>query len=195
MSTPFVGGFRTGAGETRRCEMITSEKATYPHAITDSFEAVALPCRTAYMILVLPAAGKSIHELERELAESPEALDAVLKDEFGQVTMPTFHIVAENKLRPMLEEMGLLRVFRDLEDLIRIPKSHLTEVEQAIDFQADQEGIRASAETITAAIYGGITFGEPFKMRIDRPFLFFVRDNNANALLFLGAVMDPSQNR
>jgi len=30
-------------------------------------------------------------------------------------------------------------------------------------------------------------------MKIDRPFLFLIRDKNTNALLFLGAVMDPTQ--
>jgi serpin B len=193
MSTPFTGEFRTAAGETRQVEMITSELAEYPHAITASFEAVVLPCQSAYMIAVLPAPGKDIHALERELAGSPETLDSVLNKEPGEVTMPTFHIVFAKNLRPQLEQMGIQRVFSDLGDLIRIPKSHLTEVAQTIDFQADQEGIRASAETVTGAIYGGIMAAKPFKMRIDRPFLFFVHDYNANALLFLGAVMDPTR--
>ncbi len=79
--------------------------------------------------------------------------------------------------------------------MIRIPGSFLTEVAQEIDLQVDKEGIRASAETVAGAFYGGIMSGTPFKMQIDRPFLFLVRDNNTNALLFMGAVMDPTQNR
>jgi len=33
----------------------------------------------------------------------------------------------------------------------------------------------------------------PFHMVVNRPFLFFVRDNVTNSLLFAGAVMDPSK--
>jgi len=63
--------------------MITSEVGNYSHAVTDSFEAVVLPCNSAYMVAVLPAPGKDIHELERHLANSPETLDAALKRRRG----------------------------------------------------------------------------------------------------------------
>ena len=36
---------------------------------------------------------------------------------------------------------------------------------------------------------GGVT--DTFHMRLDRPFVFFVRDSTTNALLFAGAVVDP----
>jgi Serpin (serine protease inhibitor) len=193
LSKAFTGDFRTASGETRHVEMITSTLAGYAHATTDSFEAVVLPCQSAHMIVVLPGPGKDIHELERELAKSPNALDVAWKNEPGLITMPPFHIVSEHNLRPKLEEMGIVLPFRNLGNLIRIPKSHLADVAQSIDFQADREGIRASAETVTTAIYSGMMGGQPFQMSLDRPFLFFVRDNNANALLFLGAVMDPGQ--
>ncbi|MGO9096919.1 MAG: serpin family protein [Bryobacteraceae bacterium] len=194
MSKPFTGEFRMEGGGKRQVEMITSELERYFHAATDSFEAVVLPCNRAYMVAVLPAPGKDIHELERDLANSPETLDAALKRQTGIVTMPTFHIVSEGDLRPPLEEMGIRQVFRDLGPLATIPGSHLTEVAQKIDVQVDKEGIRASAETVAGGVAGGIMEGTGFKMKIDRPFLFLIRDKNTNALLFLGAVMDPTQN-
>jgi len=192
LNRPFTGEFRTASGDSRKVEMITSELTQYPHAKTDSFEAVILPCRSAYLIAVVPAIGKDIHELERELANSPEALDEALKPEIGIVTMPTFHIVSDKNLRPKFEELGVRKAFQDLGYMMTIPKSHLTEVAQRIDIQVDTSGIRADAETVTGAVYGGIMAGEPFRMKIDRPFLFLIRDRNVNALLFLGAVMDPS---
>jgi serine protease inhibitor len=195
MSKPFTGEFRTAGGDKRPVEMITSELSQYPHVVTDSFEAVVLPCNSAYMVAVLPAPGKDLHELERDLADSPETLDTVLKKQTGIVTMPTFHIVSEGDLKPLLQDMGIRQVFQDLGPLVTIPRSHLTEVVQKIDLQVDKEGIRASAETVAGAVYGGIMMGTPFRMRIDRPFLFLVRDNNTNALLFMGVVMDPTQNR
>jgi serpin B len=195
MSKPFTGEFRTAGGDKRQVEMITCEVSNYFHAVTDSFEAVVLPCNSAYMVAVLPAPGKDIHELERDLANSPETLDAALKKEIGIVTMPTFHFVSEGDLRPQIEQMGIRQVFQDLGPLVTIPGSHLTEVEQKVDLQVDKEGIRASAETVAGVVYRGIMEGTGFKMKIDRPFLFLIRDKNTNALLFLGAVMDPSQNR
>jgi len=194
MNPPFTGEFRTARGEKRQVEMNTSELSQYPHAMTNSFEAVVLPCQSAYMVAVLPAPGKDILELEKDLADSPETLDAVLEKQAGLVTMPTFHIGSERDLRPQLEEMGIRQVFEDLAGMVRFPKSHLREVAQKIDLRIDHEGIRANAETVAGAVYGGVMSGTPFKMQIDRPFLFLVRDYNTNALLFMGVVMDPSQN-
>ena len=84
-------------------------------------------------------------------------------------------------------------MFDDLGNVITIPGSSLTQVKQRIDIQVDDSGIRADAETVVGGIYGGLIAGEPFRMKLDRPFLFLVRDLNSNALLFLGAVMDPAQ--
>lgn len=38
---------------------------------------------------------------------------------------------------------------------------------------------------------GGIN-AHPFIMKIDRPFIFMVRDNVTNAVLFSGVVMNPA---
>ena len=86
-------------------------------------------------------------------------------------------------------------MFEDLGPIINIPKSHLTGVSQSIDIEVNREGIRASAETVSGIVYGGIaTVPNPFHLQLNRPFLFFIRERYTNALLFLGAVMDPSQN-
>jgi serine protease inhibitor len=195
MSEPFQGEFRTASGEQKRTEMLTSELSGYPYAKTDTFEAVALPCGRGYMLAVLPALGKHMQELERELAENPETLDAALMRQVGRVTIPTFRIRFETDYRKQLQDMGIEQVFKDLGLIVRVPKSHLTQVAQKTDFQVDREGIHADAETIVGAVYGGIRIGkDPFHVELNRPFLFFVRDHATNTLLFLGALMDPTQN-
>ena len=47
---------------------------------------------------------------------------------------------------------------------------------------------------VGGAIYGGVMGGvpQPFSMKPNRPFIFFVRESYSNALLFSGVVMDPS---
>jgi len=194
MSTPFHEEFVDSKGAKRQVEMLTSELSVYPHARTDRFEAVVLPANSAYMVAILPAPGVNILDLERELAISPETLDATLKREIGIVTMPTFRIKFEKNLRAELERMGVRRVFEDLGPLFTVPNSHLTEVEQNIEIQVDKDGIHADAETVAGVVYGGIGVGAtPFHMRINHPFIFLIRENNTDALLFLGAVMDPSE--
>jgi serpin B len=95
----------------------------------------------------------------------------------------------------VIKDMGIRKVFRDLTAIVRIRPSFLTQVAQRADIRVDWSGIYAEAETITGGVIGGIgdTKQEPFRMKIDRPFLFLVRDNATDTLLFIGAVMDPTR--
>lgn len=71
--------------------------------------------------------------------------------------------------------------------------SKLQGVAQKVEIIVDENGIHADAGTIIAGVYGGIMAGPPtpFHMRLNRPFLFIVRDNVTDALLFTGVVMNP----
>ncbi len=193
LSTPYSGEFRTASGDSKQVEMQDSALSRYFYAKTERFEAAALPGEIAYMIAVLPAPGIDLPRLEGELAEQPEALDAALKPSPGQVTMPSFHIRSESHLRPAIEALGIRQAFVDVGDIVKIPKSHLREVNQKIELTVDRSGIRADANTVAGAVYGGIMSApEPFHMRLNRPFVFLIRDQTTNALVFIGAVMDPS---
>ncbi len=168
---------------------------SYLYAKTETFEAVVLPANSSYMLIVLPAPGNTIKDLEHQLAGEPDSFDKALQKHLGTVAMPLFHFQCDSNLRPRMEEMGIKTVFNDLGRIIDIPSSHLTEIKQNVDIQVDKNGILASADTVMGAIYGGIMGAQDmFHMSLDRPFLFLIRDQNTNALLFIGAVMDPTQN-
>ena len=193
INRPRPGSFMTETGQTRATEVLDSELEQYLYAKNEKFEAAALPCNLAYMIVVLPAAGTDIHALERQLADEPELLDASLKRRLGTVTMPTFRIRLESDFMEPIKAMGITAPFEDLGSIFTIPRSHITQVRQKIDLSVTKEGIRADAETVVGAVYGGILAAQPaFHMVLDRPFLFLIRDQTTNALLFMGAVMDPS---
>ncbi len=194
-SEPHIGAFETQSGTKKQVQVLDSEMESYLYAKTDRFEAVVLPCNHGYILVVLPAPGRTIQELERQLADAPDSVDAVLQKRLGSITMPIFHLKNETDLRPSLEAMGIKTMFTNLGEIVTIPKSHLTEVKQNVNFQVDKNGILADADTVMGAVYGGIAGGqEPFQVKLDRPFLFLVRDQTTNVLLFIGAVMDPTEN-
>jgi serpin B len=144
------------------------------------------------MVIVLPAPGSSIAQLEQELATQPDALDVALKKRVGRVTMPAFHMIYSADLGESIKALGVTTPFKNLVGMISIQGSHLTQVVQTVDIQVDKEGIRANSETVSGMVYGGIlAANDPFHMVVDRPFLFLIRDQTTNALLFIGALMDP----
>ena len=48
-----------------------------------------------------------------------------------------------------------------------------------------------SAAAATAVVFGPTAAPEPFELRADRPFVFFIRDRETGAILFTGRVVDP----
>ena len=193
MSTPRKMTFTAMSGEAKQVEVLDSELSGYYYEKTDTFEAAVLPCNHVYMVVILPAPGESLHDVEQQLADMPELIDSALKKQPGIVTMPMFHFQFESNMRQQLEQLGVRKVFEDLGSIMKIPNSHLTDVSQRTDILVNKEGIQASAETIVGAVYGGIGFAQkPFHLELNRPFIFLIRDRVTNALMFLGVVKNPS---
>jgi len=76
--------------------------------------------------------------------------------------------------------------------------AHLTAAVQGVDLDVDEWGIKARAITFLGGVAGGVMGGSmpppppPFHMVVNRPFLFFIRDNVTDALLFAGVEMNPT---
>jgi serpin B len=188
--------FHLRSGESIQADFLTSEVAAYSHARKTEFEAVELPGRTASILFVVPSADSSIEELETALAAKPDLVEPLLSPEPGTVELPPFQFAFEADLRNSLEHLGVQRVFHDPESMAPMaPRmgGMLRRVAQKTEIAVDEQGIRADSGTIMGGILGGMMDAqEPFRVVLDRPFLFFVRDNLTKALLFEGVVMNPT---
>ena len=174
--------------------MVTSELTDYPYARTDDYEAVVLPAMKADFVVVMPEPGRSLGALEERFADSPDLLASRLERRCGDVELPEFKFKTDYSARPILEGLGVRTVFKDLGRIVLIPDSRFIDVRQAVSIVVDADGIQADSETASIALLGGMRGGErPFHMKVNRPFLFQIRDNMTGALLFMGAVVDPSR--
>ncbi|MGA8539805.1 MAG: serpin family protein, partial [Terriglobales bacterium] len=143
-STTHKDDFILRSGVHESVDMMPSALSSYSHVRTDTFEAAMLRCFAVDLLIVLPAEGKDILQLETELANHPGEVDPLLKREPGTIDLPKFAFQLEADLRPALEELGVHRIFTDL-DIVNIPKSHLKEMKQRVDIEVDEEGMRANA--------------------------------------------------
>jgi serine protease inhibitor len=173
----------------------------YLYAHTEEFEAVVLPCQEATILLILPSVNSSVEQLEGAIARRPDLVEALLARKEGEVRLPPFHFGFETGLRTSIEAMGVHRIFTDPHTLLWMeakrgePKNGvvLTGVAQKTEIAVDENGIRADAGTVVSGVFGGLEQAKaPFHMSLERPFLFLIRDRATNALLFEGAVMNPT---
>jgi serpin B len=116
--------------------------------------------------------------------------------------MPRFGIDTRADLVPALRAMGMPAAVdpaqADFSGIVSpdAGRIFIAKVIHQANIDVDEEGTEAAAAT--AIVMGDTTGGcnpEPAKtitLRLNRPFMFVLRDVRTNAILFMGRVMDPS---
>jgi len=159
----------------------------------DGFQALALPYKggALRMLVVLPDAGR-FGEIEARL--SGGFLDTVrrgLKNESRILMLPKFQLEQELDLTEVLPAMGMIDAFNP--DTANF--SGINPQEQLVIGAARHKAFIGTTElgTEAAAATGiGIELvSAPPLLALDRPFLFFIEDQETKAVLFLGRLMNP----
>jgi len=130
---------------------------------------------------------------EFEEALVPERLEEVfegLEERELKLLMPKFSFESGFELREHLERLGMAAPFSPEADLSGIADGELSlsSVVHRAFIRVTEEGTEAAAATGVIVRRGLIV---PLEVRLDRPFLFLVRDRETGAILFLGRVLDP----
>jgi serine protease inhibitor len=190
--------FKLHSGNTVQADFLKSETATYRHVHEKDFEAVVLTCWQASVLFVLPERDEDIGQLLSTMTNNPGIFESSLTRQQGDVLLPPFHFSYEGDFRKPLEKMGVRSIFHSSGTLLSLaPRKGggmLQRVAQRAEIIVDEHGIRADAGTLMGGVFGGIEMPDtsPFHMILNRPFLFLIRDNATNALLFSGVVMNPT---
>ena len=147
------------------------------------------------MVILLPKSVDGLGEFEERL--TMENLDRWLK--LGrrevEVYLPRFQLTSEFQLNAALAQMGMPSAFDpDTADFSRMSDQddlYLTAALHKAFVEVTEEGTEAAAAT---GIVVGVTAlpPPPVVFRADRPFVFLIRDNRTNSILFLGRLTNPS---
>lgn len=114
-----------------------------------------------------------------------------------RLTMPKLDISDSHSLAGLLKQLGVTEPFGDEADFSAISPVPLCidEIIQKARMQVDEEGTKAAAATMVAVRCMGIAPGmkpEPVEMKLDRPFVYVIRDALSGAVCFVGAVENPA---
>jgi serine protease inhibitor len=90
--------------------------------------------------------------------------------------------------------MGMRIAFSGKADFSGISKDiFISYVKHKTFVEVNEEGTEAAAVT-SVGMATSAAPAESFVMRVDRPFLFLIRDSRSGTILFLGKITYPSQN-
>ena len=112
------------------------------------------------------------------------------------LTLPKFSAETRVDLAQTLAAMGMPTVFdpdkADLSGITQDERLCVTHVIHQANIDVYESGTTAAAVTITT---GGATMGgePPIDFKVNRPFLYFIRDTTSGAVLFMGRIDDPSK--
>lgn len=141
---------------------------------------------------------------EDQFAAFEAALDPGVLDEirsgmsYSQVHlwMPQFSFSAEFMLKPVLTALGMTDAFdvslADFSGMTGSRDLFISEVIHKAFVDVDESGTEAAAATAVIMKLTAAPAEEPVELKIDRPFIFLIRDLPTGSILFLGRVLDPT---
>jgi serpin B len=184
--------FTTADGSAVPCRMMNLETDLLYYANED-FQAVDLPYGDGYfsMTVLLPRTGLRVDSLAARLTtENWSQWTAAFDSAEVHLQLPKFKLGYLLKLNDVLKALGMSVAFDGGADFTRMIPSgaFISEVRHKTFVQVDEEGTEAAAVTV---VIMRDSAGAGNTMRVDRPFIFVIRERTSGALLFMGRIVEP----
>ncbi|CAG0898318.1 unnamed protein product [Darwinula stevensoni] len=143
-----------------------------------------------YILLPFDQGVRGLQELESRLdARSLDTLVRSMNVSTVTVAMPRFSMEYKTDLRSVLGALGVCDLFSpasaDLRDIAVNETLYVDEVLHQANVEVNEKGTVAAAATIAGVSRTFRSF------RVDRPFIFFIKDNPTGLPLFWGRVIRP----
>jgi serpin B len=198
--------FHLSASETKDVPTM-NRTASFRTARKDGVTALEIPYKGGElsMMLLVPDEIEGLAAVEGALdVRKLDALTSAMQPDRVWVSLPKFEVNPGSSLSlgEDLKTLGMPLAFDrqkadftgianppDLDDRLVIAK-----VFHKGFVKVDEKGTEAAAATAVMGLRAGSMAQEPPRqLKIDRPFLFLIRDNASGLVLFLGRVSDPSR--
>ena len=206
----FKGTWQTGfkAAMTKKSDFYTSENSkktvdmmnqegNFRYALDKDTQVIELPYagKDISMLVALPA-GRDISKLEAAISyETFKKWTAALRNVKVNVSLPKFLVRCRYSLKQPLIDMGMSQAFdenlADFSGMTGKKDLYISNVIHASFVEVNEKGTEAAASTAVIMMTKSFEMNETFKA--DHPFIFFIYDNKAGNILFMGRISDPGE--
>lgn len=188
--------FQLAGGGTKPAKLMRVTQS-FPYYEDASLQAVELPySRGAYaMTVFLPKSGADANALLAQLEGGAwDRVRTSLHPAEVALELPKFRLAWDDTLNSALKSLGMGIAFnRFYADFTRISKDGglaISQVRQKTYVDVNEEGTEAAAATSVGVVAVSLRTG-PVPMRVDRPFVFAIRERLSGTILFLGKIVAP----
>ncbi len=190
--------FKLNNGSKKTVEMM-NRSAKMSYFAGNNFQAVMLPYKDKrlQMCIFLPDKKSNITAFINSLTpESWSKWREQFSKEEGHLGLPRFKVEYKTELSDVLKAAGMPCAFEDnCADFKKMIEQNamISRVLHKTYLEVNEKGTEAAAAT---AIEMSVTSAAmnpkpPFDMVCDRPFVVAIQDEKTNAILFVGAIVDP----
>nr|XP_023018612.1 ovalbumin-related protein X-like isoform X1 [Leptinotarsa decemlineata] len=183
--------FHPSEQESKEIDMMTVEgNFRYRHCGFYKAQFLEMGLRHANLsfVIVLPDAHDGLADLESKLDGLLEVRN--LNVSRLAVTIPKFTIRSKIDYRDILEKLGVFSVFQDDANLSGISRKEGLRVDFVVQqtyINVTEGGIEAAAATAVGTVRTTSLYpSSAMIFRADRPFIFFIRENQSGTILFVG---------
>jgi len=183
-------------GSKVSCKMMRQEN-TFAYYEDKIVQAVDLPYgnQSFSMTIVLPAAGTSINQFVSALTQDQwNAIISKLNSTDIILNMPQFKLEYSKSLNDDLKVLGMGIVFdkgrADLSNINPARKLFVSDVFHKTYLSVSEQGTEAAAVTVVD-IRNTSANPEKINVKINRPFVFVIRENNSGTIVFIGKIVEP----
>ena len=193
--------FYLSGGGTKECKMM-EVKSLFKYFADSSIQAIDIPYGLGNysLTVILPQYGKDINLLMANLTQ--EKWDGWMNsfyEDSVNLFLPKLKLEykTDSILKEVLKYMGMEVAFdQDLANFSGMaelpPQIWIGRVIHKTFLEIDEEGTEAAAATVVEMMEKSVAPGSEIPtMRIDRPFIFAIRENHSGTILFIGKIVDP----
>jgi len=171
-----------------------TQYAPFAHGEAGAADVVELPFARGDLTLTIavPKDGRKLADVERDFIDG-KLLPALARLETTKVelSLPRFKASSALDLPAALKRMGVVDAFGPKADFSGIDGTKELELKRVFHkavLEVNEEGGEGAAAT--GAVVGVRSLS---RFKVDRPFLFVLRDRKSGTVLFVGRVIDPTK--
>ena len=190
--------FHTLTGEPSDVKMMNMQ-ADFGYSEDKQVQVVQLPYKgdDLSMLVILPKSKDkaAMEQLVQDLnADKIKRWSTELVNQEVNLSLPKFKLAERYDMKGLLSDMGMPSAFKDKAKFKLFDEPLAIKIDD-IYHQAvvivDEKGTEAAAATAIVAVDASAPIDQPVEFTADHPFMFMIKDNKTDAILFLGQVNKP----
>lgn len=189
--------FNLTSGQQKMHPMM-SQNGKYRYYETEQFQSVSLPYgedgRISFYVF-LPKENSNLQAFYQNLnAQNWEKWMTQFQKREGSIRLPRFKTEYDITLNKTLSALGMGEAFTERANFSAMGNNlAISEVKHKTFVEVNEEGTEAAATTSVGVMKVSASLeSSPFKMVVNRPFFYAIRDNKTGSLLFMGSIIEPN---